>query len=206
MPSLADVVITVTKFTPNSSPVHPPRNATAEHCEIGSELGLIGRDRPAKGTKWKFDDSEQIFICPPPDVGTIAIRKRGDKPVEFTFAIASAEGVPALRPTAIVFEQQKFKNDANRSLTDVDGSDNFKLIGIEKNGLSLADRCTIQGKSKDRRREQHAAPFWKFWIRVETTDASGKTVSGWIDPTIENSDDMQGFTDPDNPDGTLPPP
>jgi len=188
MPSLVDVIITVTKFTANPSAVHPAGDKPLENCEISSELNLSGIAGSPAGKFWKSEPTGQVLICPPPDAGTIAIRKLGNAPVEFSFVLASGPGVPALRPTAIVFEQQKFKDNPGRPLRDPDGSGNFEIKGAAGNKLTVADLWVAHGKSKDR--AKHAAPFWKFWIRVETTDAAGTTLKGWIDPTIENSEDM----------------
>ena len=183
MPAPVDITLTVTRFVPNSSSTHPAKDRPQETCEIAEKIALKGiteRD-------WQRDVSGQVFICPPPDVGVIAVKKLGADPVAITFKIASGPGVPALQPTAIFFEQQKFRDDPNRPLGDGDGRDNFETISVAADALTVVDRWRLHGRSKDRSR--HEAPIWKFWIRVVATGA-GAAQHGWIDPTIENSEDM----------------
>ena len=181
MPSPVELTLTVTKFTANPSPTHPKKDRPNEHCEIKSEILMTGLTTGTGG--WQIDPAGQVFICPPPDVATIAVKRTGADPVELVFKIDSAPGVPNLRPIAIVFEQQRFKHDPNKGLDDVDGSTNFKLKSALGNKLGVANHWVSRGKSKNRK--QHQAPHWKFWIRVETTDANGQTLTGWMGLFIE---------------------
>ena len=184
-----EITLTVTRFTENPSSTHPAKDKTDENCAIEAQLKMNGETTNVTGETiqvWQHDADKQVFICPLPDVGVIAVKKTKAGPVLFSFVIKSAGAVPALRPTDIKFEQQPFKKEPNRSLEDADGALNFDFMGTEGNKLTIADRWESHGPSKNR--DDHRAPHWKFWIRVETTDGTAR--KGWIDPTIENSDDM----------------
>jgi hypothetical protein len=177
----AEITLTVTKFTENTSTT-PPRTA-GENCVIQPDFHMNGDSTGA----WKRDPDGQVFLCPAPDLGTIAMRRRDpnrDEPIVLSFRIASAAGVPALSPTQIVFEQKDFRDDRKRAKEDPDGTVNFVDRRAANDTLTITNRWVHHGKSKDR--ASHQAPSWKFWIHVKTAD--GRV--GWIDPDLENSEDM----------------
>jgi hypothetical protein len=178
----AEVTLTVTSFVENNSAT--PSHAAVANCAI---LPQFQMDGDATGA-WKRDREGQVFLCPAPDVGTLAFKRKPDNsgPIPITFRIAVSGGVPPLSPTKIVFEQQAFRDQSGRAKLDPDGTVNFPVAERSAAGDSLTVRnhWIHHGPSRDRSR--HAAPIWKFWIRVTTAD--GRV--GWIDPAVENSEDM----------------
>lgn len=177
----AEVTVVVTRFVENSATTPPKK--PEENCTIQAELRMNGD----KGGRWKSDPDGEVFLCPKPDLGTIAVKRRPgrDGPVLVTFRIASEPGVPELRPTDIAFEQLAFRFAPAKERRDPDGKVNFGPPTIAGDTLTVPNRWIHKGRSLNR--ATHDAPHWKFWLRVQAADGR----LGWIDPTIENSEDMQ---------------
>lgn len=176
----AELVLTVTKFVENPSGTPPAR--PEDNCTLSDEITIVG----ATGGEWKSDPAGEVFICPPPDVTTIAVKQKDASkgPVLITFTLVSAGNEPALTPTRIVFKQQDFHRNPQRPKDDPDGSRNFRDQRVAGGKLTFANHWIHRGKSKNR--NERNAPSWKFWIQVKAADGR----MGWIDPTIENSEDM----------------
>ena len=182
----ATITITVTQFTENTSGI--PSNSPAENCAIDLNFDLNGPAGPATGN-WKKRDAEgEVFLCQGDDLGTIAVRRKDGKsgPVMLTFKIASAANVPALSPLSLVLRQNDFRHNAAQPKTDPDGSRNFRSQAVVNDRLTVENHWVDKGNSKDPDKTKRKAPHWKFWIKVKTADGR----LGWIDPIIENSDDM----------------
>jgi hypothetical protein len=184
MPAI--ITLTVTQFTENTSAL--PSNSPAENCAIDLNFDLNGPSGPATGNWQKRDAEGEVFLCQGDDLGTIAVRRKDGKtgPVRLTFAIASAANVPALSPLSLVLRQNDFRDDPAKPKTDPDGSRNFRNQVAANDRLTVENHWVDKGNSKDPDKNKRQAPHWKFWIKVRADDGR----LGWIDPIIENSDDM----------------
>ena len=184
MPAI--ISITAQAFKENSSATPP--TVAAENCPIDLHFQINGPAGPATG-KWnKRDANGEVFLCQDDDLGTIAVRRKEGKvgPVTLSFKIVSADGVPALKPLRMVFRQNDFRDKADRPKGDLDGSRNFTNQSVAGDLLTVENHWLDRGLSKDDDRKKRTAPHWKFWIQVKTDDGR----LGWIDPGVENSEDM----------------
>ncbi len=164
MPNHARLAIDVTTFVPN-----PSATPTAPFCAIAGP-----RLVPKPGQGGHENAEGQVTVLAD---GTIVVRRDnlGSRPVKLEFELGPGQD---LRPVAIVFRQV-------RGTGDPDGTLNFRSFEAGGHRLRIDNHCQHRGRRRNPD-GTNQAPNWKYFIRV----MQGST-AGWIDPGIENSDDMQ---------------
>ena len=172
MPNTAQIKIDVTSFAANPSLPTPGVSPPAPHCAIN---GPTLQEGPGNSGLSNADGQVSIDSD-----GTIVVIRRGpgNAPIKLQFTISGPAGA-ALRPTDIVFVQ-------SRGTGDSDGSVNFPNAGRTMGGSSITidNHCVTRGPRQTAAGTNLAAK-WKYFIRVQQG-----TAFGWIDPGIENADEM----------------
>ena len=183
MPSTALINLTVTSFVENTSTSNPP---TGSFCAVNAPSiqdngnGQVGIDP---------SDANTIWVNGTPG--------KGGQPVTLQFTLISSPPTPrgfALVALGVVFNLTRPPSGVTfpgqGPAPAQNGSNNFNTISPTNPVsavISFKDIYASHGNRGSGTNPSNASPRWKFYIQVRDT-VSDKV--GWIDPGIENSDDM----------------
>lgn len=165
MSNTAELNLTIQRFVANDSPTPAEPFCLIDSLTIANGPGGSGPQNA----------SGQVGIDPP---GQIWVNRKNSAaaPVKLVFNLLPA--ADSFAPQRIVFAQTAGSDDP-------DGSANFRDRKPKGSTIAVDDHWSSKGKRRPGLGEK-PAPVWKYFIQVK--NAAGQ--SGWIDPGIENAEDM----------------
>ena len=170
------VTITITGFSANSA-----NQPGTPYCTIGSvALSNVQGDADVDQIGFLPNSTTNIWVKSPDLTGG-----PGSTPLPVPIDIvivSSPPAAPATQFNLTVDSTKKIRFSKTTNGGDSNGNANFPRATVSGATVSISDKCKDHGSHAN-----GTAPAWKYSIAVNDS-VSGS--AGWIDPTMENADDL----------------